>query len=98
MALKSSRGSGNDGKNNSKEDKMVVDETLPEGFFDDPVKDAKARNLEYKNPIEEEFEKFKKEIKEAEDHSMVIITDEQEESTAERQIDEIDAQIKNWSR
>ena len=77
---------------------MLVDEALPEGFFDDPVKDAKARNLEYKNPIEEEWEKFRKEIKEAEVQSMSIITEEQEELTAERQIDEIDAQIKNWSR
>lgn len=77
---------------------MQVDDTLPEGFFDDPKKDAKARNLEYKNPVEEEWEKFRKEIKEAEVHSMSIINEEQEESTVERQIDEIDAQIKNWSR
>lgn len=77
---------------------MLVDETLPEGFFDDPIKDAKARHIEYKDPIEEEWEKFRKEIKEAEVQSMSIITEEQEESTVERQIDEIDAQIKNWSR
>lgn len=80
------------------EDKMQVDESLPEGFFDDAKKDAKARHIEYKDPIEEEWDKFQKEIKEAEVQSMTIITEEQEEATAERQIDEIDAQIKNWSR
>lgn len=75
-----------------------VDETLPEGFFDDPVKDAKARNLDYKDPIEEEWEKFQKEIKAASNFSNAIIAEDQEESTTERQIDEIDEQIRNWSR
>lgn len=80
------------------EEDAQADEALPQGFFDDPVKDAKARHLEYKDPIEEEWDKFRKEIKEAEVQSLTIINEEQEESTAERQIDEIDAQIKNWSR
>lgn len=74
------------------------DETLPEGFFDDPVKDAKARNLDYKDPIEEEWEKFQKEIKAASNFSNAIIAEDQEEATTERQIDEIDEQIRNWSR
>ncbi|CAG9807835.1 unnamed protein product [Chironomus riparius] len=77
---------------------MQVDEALPEGFFDDPVKDAKARNLEYKDPVEEEWDKFQKEIKEAEIKSTNIINVEHEEATVERQIDEIDEQIRNWSR
>lgn len=83
-------------------DAMDVDETkddeLPEGFFDDPVKDAKARNMDYKDPVEEEWEKFQQEIKEAANQSNVIIAEDQEESTVERQIDEIDEQIRNWSR
>lgn len=62
------------------------------------MKDAKARHIEYKDPVEEEWDKFKKEIKEAEVESLTIIHEEQEESTVERQIDEIEAQIKNWSR
>lgn len=77
---------------------QVGDEALPEGFFDDPVKDAKARNLEYKDPVEEEWEKFQKEIKAAADFSNAIIAEDQEEATAERQIGEIDEQIRNWSR
>ncbi|XP_012163633.1 zinc finger protein 830 [Bombus terrestris] len=71
---------------------------LPEGFFDDPVLDAKVRNVEYKNPIEEEWEKFQKEIKEEAAQSAQIIADDQEEATTERQLDEIEEQIRHWSR
>lgn len=78
--------------------KMETDEVLPEGFFDDPVKDAKARNLEYRDPVEEEWERFQKEIKAASSLSNAIIADDQEEATTERQIDEIDEQIRNWLR
>lgn len=77
---------------------QMVDEKLPEGFFDDPVKDAKARNLDYKDPIEEEWEKFQKEIKAASNFSNAIIAEDQEEATTERQIDEIDEQIRHWTR
>ncbi|XP_055544699.1 zinc finger protein 830 [Wyeomyia smithii] len=74
------------------------EEKLPEGFFDDPKADAKARNIEYKDPNDEEWERFQKEIKEATTESLAIISEEQEESTVERQIGEIDEQIRNWSR
>lgn len=74
------------------------DEALPEGFFDDPKLDAKARNIEYKDPVEEEWERYQKEIKDADHESEAIIADDQDEATTERQIDEIDEQMKNWSR
>lgn len=81
------------------DDKMEVDdEPIPEGFFDDPKKDAKARHHEYKDPSEEEWNRFQREIKEATVQSINIINEEHEEATVERQIDEIDAQIRNWSR
>lgn len=80
------------------DEKMQVEEPLPEGFFDDPVKDAKARHQEYKDPVEEEWSKFQKEIKEAETQSKNIINEEHEDATVERQLDEIDEQIRNWSR
>ncbi|KAI4460197.1 hypothetical protein MML48_6g00015779 [Holotrichia oblita] len=73
-------------------------ETLPEGFFDDPKLDAKARNLEYKDPVEEEWERFQREIRDADSKSAAIIAEDQEEATNERQLDEIDEQMKNWSR
>ncbi|XP_014205878.1 zinc finger protein 830 [Copidosoma floridanum] len=71
---------------------------LPEGFFDDPIQDAKARNVEYKNPIEEEWERFQKEIKEETAQSAQIIGDDQEEAATERQLDVIEEQLRNWSR
>lgn len=92
-------------KRNSESDKVdeaaaeqATDETLPEGFFDDPIKDAKARHLEYKDPVEEEWEKFQQEIKAASDFSNAIIAEDQEEAITERQIDEIDEQMRNWNR
>lgn len=57
-----------------------------------------VRNVEYKNPIEEEWEKFQKEIKEETAQSAQIIADDQEEATTERQLDEIEEQIRHWSR
>ncbi|CAK9830041.1 Zinc finger protein 830 [Anthophora retusa] len=78
--------------------KDIAQPALPEGFFDDPVLDAKVRNVEYKNPIEEEWEKFQKEIKEETAQSAQIIADDQEEATTERQLDEIEEQIRHWSR
>ncbi|KAL7286822.1 hypothetical protein TKK_0018966 [Trichogramma kaykai] len=71
---------------------------LPEGFFDDPKMDAKARHVEYKDPKEEEWEKFQKEIKEQEEQSALIICENQEEAAEERQIDVIEEQMRNWSR
>lgn len=73
-------------------------EVLPEGFFDDPKLDAKARNVEYKDAAEEEWAKFQKEIREADYESLAMIAEDQEESTTERQIEEIDEQMKNFSR
>ncbi|XP_030758118.1 zinc finger protein 830 [Sitophilus oryzae] len=75
-----------------------IPEELPEGFFDDPKLDAKARHIEYKDPAEEEWDRFMKEIKEADNKSAAIIAEDQEEATTERQIDEIDEQLKKLNR
>lgn len=102
--LVSFRRGGNDASSAAKEahdadsDAAKNDTALPEGFFDDPIKDAKARQTEYKDPVEEEWEKFQHEIKEASNFSNAIIAEEQEEAITERQIDEIDEQMRNWTR
>jgi zinc finger protein 830 len=57
-----------------------------------------ARNQEYKDPIEEEWEKFQREIRDADNKSAAIIAEDQEEATNERQIDEIEEQMKKLSR
>ena len=44
--------------------------SIPEGFFDDPLQDAKARKVEYKDPMMDEWEKFQKTIKKEDDVSM----------------------------
>lgn len=74
------------------------DHELPEGFFDDPVLDAKARNVEYKDPVEEEWERFQKEIKEETDLSARMINDDTEDATVQRQIEQIDEQMTRLSK
>ncbi|KRT80156.1 hypothetical protein AMK59_7576 [Oryctes borbonicus] len=97
---KSTHSAGKNAKESEQMDAEIVPnaDALPEGFFDDPKLDAKARNLEYKDPVEEEWERFQREIREADSKSAAIIAEDQEEATNERQLDEIDEQMKNWSR
>ncbi|KAG1714408.1 Zinc finger protein 830 [Nymphon striatum] len=73
-------------------------EDLPEGFFDDPIVDAKVRHVEYKDAMDEEWEKFQKVISTESTVSQAIMDEDIEESKAEREIDEIDEQMHNWSR
>lgn len=69
-------------------------ETLPEGFFDDPVRDAKVRNVDTpKDHLDKEWEEFQKEMRQVSSASEAIVAEEDEEGRLERQIDEIDEQI-----
>merc|ERR1712061_139310 len=43
----------------------------------DPIKDAKARNIEYKDPAEEEWDRFQKEISQELNTAQDIVADEQ---------------------
>ena len=71
---------------------------IPEGFFDDPKLDAKARQVQYVNVEEEEWQKFQKEIAEEEVQAQEILTEDRNEATTDRQIEEIDDQIEAWKR
>jgi len=71
---------------------------LPVGFFDDPIKDAKARGIEYKNPEDLEWETFQKEIAAEVRESAEMAAEEQLEETTGRQLEEIDEQMRAWSR
>ncbi|EFX81429.1 hypothetical protein DAPPUDRAFT_50175 [Daphnia pulex] len=71
---------------------------IPEGFFDDPKMDAKVRQIEFKDPVEEEWNKFQKEIGDEVTASVAIQEEDQEESTAERQLEEIEEQMIKWGR
>ncbi|KAI9556853.1 hypothetical protein GHT06_016645 [Daphnia sinensis] len=76
----------------------ISSNALPEGFFDDPKMDAKVRQIEFKDPVEEEWNKFQKEIHDEVTASVALQEEDQEESTAERQLEEIEEQMLKWRR
>lgn len=83
----------------STEKKENTAEALPEGFFDDPVTDAKVRNVDApKDQMDKEWEEFQKEIRQVNTKSEAIVAEDDEEGRIERQIDEIDEQIECYKR
>ncbi|XP_030258076.1 zinc finger protein 830 [Sparus aurata] len=83
----------------SAEKKDNTAEALPEGFFDDPVRDAKVRNVDApKDQMDKEWEEFQKEIRQVNTKSEAIVAEDDEEGRLERQIDEIDEQIECYRR
>lgn len=73
--------------------KPNTSESLPEGFFDDPVADAKARNVEYKDKDAEEWLSFMREVSAAEQESRTIIEEDKEEAALATQIEQANEQI-----
>lgn len=74
-------------------------EALPEGFFDDPVRDAKVRNVEAPQDLmDKEWDEFQKEIRQVNTKSDAIVAEDDEEGRLERQIEEIDEQIQCYRR
>lgn len=83
----------------SAEKKENTAEALPEGFFDDPVKDAQVRNVDApKDQLDKEWEEFQKEMRLVNTKSEAIVAEDDEEGRIERQIDEIDEQIECYRR
>ncbi|XP_059200043.1 zinc finger protein 830 [Centropristis striata] len=81
------------------EKKENTAEALPEGFFDDPVRDAKVRKVDApKDQMDKEWEEFQKEIRQVNTKSEAIVAEDDEEGRLERQIDEIDEQIECYKR
>lgn len=88
-----------DAEEKTAEKKDNTAEVLPEGFFDDPVKDAKVRNVDApKDQMDKEWEEFQKEIRLVNTKSDAIVAEDDEEGRLERQIDEIDEQIECYKR
>ncbi|KAK5860059.1 hypothetical protein PBY51_021562 [Eleginops maclovinus] len=88
-----------DGQEKSAEKKDNSAEALPEGFFDDPVRDAKVRNVDApKDQMDKEWDEFQKEIRQVNTKSEAIVAEDDEEGRLERQIDEIDEQIECYRR
>merc|ERR550534_1383109 len=63
--------------------------SLPEGFFDDPKKDAEARNVEYKDPKESEWESFQKMVQEETKVSEAMQEEDDEESEMLKDLTEL---------
>ncbi|XP_037313492.2 zinc finger protein 830 [Pungitius pungitius] len=83
----------------SAEKKENTAEALPEGFFDDPVRDAKVRKVDApKDHMDKEWDEFQKEIRQVNTKSEAIVAEDDEEGRFERQIDEIDEQIECYRR
>ncbi|KXJ14814.1 Zinc finger protein 830 [Exaiptasia diaphana] len=73
-------------------------EELPEGFFDDPKLDAKARHIEYKDPVELEWEKFQKEIQMENQVSEALVEEDDEVARIDRQLHELNEQSQYFLR
>ncbi|XP_011402561.1 PREDICTED: zinc finger protein 830-like [Amphimedon queenslandica] len=71
---------------------------LPEGFFDNPVVDAKVRKVEYKDPLDEQWEAFQKSISKETDVSQAIIEVDDEEMNQVRELSEINEQVHWYQR
>ncbi|XP_033959893.1 zinc finger protein 830 [Pseudochaenichthys georgianus] len=88
-----------DGQEKTTEKKDNSAEALPEGFFDDPVRDAKVRNVDApKDQMDKEWDEFQKEIRQVNTKSEAIVAEDDEEGRLERQIDEIDEQMECYRR
>lgn len=85
-------------KSSSTDGDVMSQHQLPKGFFDNPVLDAKVRNVPFKNPLDDEWEKFQKEMSGESSKSDVMIQDELEEIQTLRTVEEIDQQIESWAK
>ncbi|XP_028673264.1 zinc finger protein 830 isoform X2 [Erpetoichthys calabaricus] len=81
------------------EKKENAAEALPEGFFDDPVKDAKVRNVDTpQDQMDKEWDEFQKEMRQVTNVSEAIVAEDDEQGRLDRQIGEIDEQIECYRR
>ena len=71
---------------------------LPEGFFDDPDLDAKARGLDRAKNLEQEYEDFKKLMQTEEVKSDVIVEKDDTNRDMDRDLAEVDELITRWSK
>jgi len=88
------------GPSTSQEVSKSIDTTqaLPEGFFDDPEVDAKMRGVETPaDKMDREWESFQRELQHEEGQSEQLIEEEKETEHLDREIEEIDEQIKLYN-
>lgn len=73
-------------------------EALPEGFFDDPNVDKKVRKADPKDPLDEEWAKFQKEMQSAAISSEAMEDEYDEQTQLEREMDEVEKQMSQWEK
>lgn len=56
-----------------------------------------VRNVDYKDPVEEEWERFQKEIQEENISSELILDEDQEAALRDKEIEWVDEQMQMWS-
>jgi hypothetical protein len=71
---------------------------LPEGFFDDPELDCKARGVSRSENLEAEYEEFKKIMQTEEIKSDILIEKDDALRDVDRDLEEVDELINRWSK
>lgn len=71
---------------------------LPEGFFDDPEQDARARGTTRAQHLDAEYEEFKKAMQSEEVKSDLIIEKDDLMRDVDRDLVEVDELITRWTR
>lgn len=71
---------------------------IPDGFFDDPVEDAKVHHKAYVDPLDAQWELFQKEIKMEAHKSEVIEEEDEDVMIYERALAEVDNQLEGWAK
>ena len=78
--------------------KDKMSEALPEGFFDDPRKDAKVRGVKPEEAMEKEWESFQKLIENDNEQSEMIVTQQDQLDQLERDFSETHQQNYLYTR
>ncbi|XP_062520204.1 zinc finger protein 830-like [Corticium candelabrum] len=79
---------GNENAPETKELEEFSGGVIPEGFFDDPVMDAKVRKVEYRDKMDDEWDAFQKTIKAETQVSEALIEADDVDLQDDRQITE----------
>ena len=80
------------------EKEAAASSSLPEGFFDDPMKDASARSVTYVDPEEKEWSEFQKIISTESSKADEVLESDLIALQKERDLLEIESQMDNWAR
>lgn len=77
---------------------LAAPSALPEGFFDDPELDAKARGVSRAEKLDAEYEEFRKIIQTEEVKSDVLIEKDDVLRDVDRDLDEVEELITRWTK